>query len=423
MDIRKEAGKKADVLTKKLGFDVRFYGKTVSLYSISYITTLLRGIASSYLVTLWLAPELLGQFRYVITLYGLAGIFSFGGYGSSIVKGLARGETNAVKNAFKKIIRYAPLGSAVLIFAALDRFGKQEPSVGIALLIAAVSFIPYTLCSFYTQIYTGLEKIKKLTITSIISDILYALLFIIILLQTHNLIILTLAYFIIDIAIQGWFTWKAYRSIPPSTNSDTQETYESLGRHINGIYIVQGIAMAIGPILLQRFWGYTAFAVFSIAMLIPEQLISLTKSMSGTILQRLSRNREHEPALKNIQRQFKHALIGSAGIVVLYAIIAPFALPILFPKYPDIVLPSIIYSLCILIIPSIIGWNYMLAKHNLKQLWFYSIFTSILQLLTSIILVPLLGNWGMIWSRVATRIGSLPISYPMRSSNEKITRD
>ncbi|MFA5129339.1 MAG: hypothetical protein WC477_00275 [Patescibacteria group bacterium] len=413
MKFGKRTNETIDTLTKKLGFDVRFYGKSFSFYSISYATTVLRGIASTYLVTLWVAPEILGQFRYVLAIYALAGMFSFGGYGTSMIKGLARGESDIVKKSIKKIFLYAPLGSLILILSAIDRFTHQEQNVGIAMLVAAIAFVPYSACAFYNQIYIGLEKIKKLTVVSVWSDVLYAILFTLVLLKTHNLAIITLAYFLIDIVIQGWFTWRAYRSIPSTSTRAINDSAMPLGKHLNWIYVIQGITGSLGLILLQRFWGYTTLAAFSVAMLLPEQCISLAKTMSGTILQRLSRHDAGGTKVKNIQKQFWHALIASIAIILAYAAVAPFILPILFPKYPDAVLPSIAYSLGILALPSIIGINYFLSIKNIKKYWLFSNVTSFLQFVTSVVLIPWFGNWGAIWSRVTTRLGALPFSYPV----------
>lgn len=418
-----EKGKEtADALTQKLGFDVRFYGKSFSLYSVSYATTVLRGIASTYLVTLFFAPEILGQFRYVIAIYGLAGIFSFSGYGTSIIKGLARGESGVVKKSFTKILLYAPLGSAILILASLDRFWHQEQAVGVAMLIAAIAFVPYTLCTFYTQIYTGLQRIKKLTIASVWSDILYATLFTLVLLRTHDLVIITIAYFCIDILIQGWFTWKAYRSVPEAGMARVTDDAMSIGKHMNWMYMIQGITASLAAILLQRFWGYTTLAAFSIAMLLPEQFINIVKSVSGTILQRLSRHTLDVGHIKNIQKQFWNTLLVSFGAILLYAAIAPFIIPFLFPKYPNAVLPSIVYSLGILAIPTMVGTNYFLSKHQMKNMWLFSSVTSLLQLITSIALIPWFGNWGAIWSRVATRVGALPFSFPRKEKDDDRAR-
>jgi O-antigen/teichoic acid export membrane protein len=417
MNIREEAGKKADILTKKFGFDVRFYGRSFTWLSMSHASTLLRGFASTYLVALWVAPEILGQFRYILMLYGLAGIFAFTGYGSCIIKGLARGETTAVRNAIKRVLTYAPLGSIVLCIGAIDRMIHGEQDVAVAIIVSAIAFVPYTLSSFYVNIYTGLEKIKTMSRTTIWSNVLYAIIFIAILSWSKNIIIITSAYFFIDIVIRGWMTWRAYQSIPHESTST--ETYEALGRHLNGINIMHVIAESVGLILLQRFWGYTALAVFSIAMILPEQLMNLAKTMNGTILQRLSRKELNPKSLINIQRQFKTGLIVSLGIVVAYALFAPIIIPLFFPQYPSAVLPSIVYAIGLVSIPCLIGTNFFQANLDYRRIWRYQIVFNATQFLTSIILIPWIGNWGAIWSRVLTRTVSLPLSYPIETKSKE----
>lgn len=400
----------ADAISKKIGLNIRFYGKSFSLLTFGYATNILRGIASTYLVARWVSPEILGQFRYMITLFGVAGIFSLAGYGSSMVKGLARGETASVYYAIKKTLIFAPLGSILLLATAAERFIHGEPIVGWSIVVAAISFVPYTLSSFYTSIFTGLERIKDLTLANLWSNVGYAVTFTIVLLLSKNLIILTTAYFLIDIVIRGWISWRIIKQLPPQKHNESN--HEKIANHLNGITVMTTISGSIAQILLQRIWGYSALASFSVAMILPEQLMNLAKTMNGTILQRLSRHTTDEKNLILVRRHFWNAFKGSILIIIGYVVIAPIIIPIFFPQYPEAVLPSIVYAICLIGIPSLIGIYYFQAHANYRSLWRYYASTVFIQAVTSIVFVPLIGQWGAILSRVAMRVGGLPSSYP-----------
>lgn len=400
----------ADILSQKLGLNVRFYGKSFIFLTLGYTTSLLRGIASTYLVARWVSPEVLGQFRYMIAMYGVAGIFSLSGYGSSMVKGLALGETAPVRYAIRKTLMYAPLGGVLLIVAAIDKFLHGESSVGWAIVVAAISFVPYTLCSFFVSILTGLGKIKELSFANLWSNTVYAVLFFLVLLFSKQLIVLTVAYFLIDILVRGFITWRVFIKLPAQV--ENENTHKEIGNHLNWILVMTVISASISQILLQRIWGYAALATFSVAMILPEQLLNLAKTMSGVILQRLSKQANTVKNLQAVRRHFWNAFIGSFVLIAAYVAIAPFMMPLFFPKYPDAVLPSIVYVTGLLGIPSLIGVYYFQAHGYIRSMWRFNIASSTIQALTSIALVPLFGQWGAILSRVITRIGSLPFSYP-----------
>lgn len=412
MTIRAWVGSVADTLSRILKINVRFYGKAFSFLSFGYATLILRGLASTYLVARFLDAEVYGQVRYVIALYNLAGIFTLSGFGIPLVKGLARRDSFVARHVLRKILRFSVLGTVFLALLAFERWIHGERDVSLAVFASALFFVPYTLCGMYVQIYTGLERLKDLAKADGWSNFLYAIFFTLTLCISKNLIVLVVAYFLIDCIIRGWLTWRAYRSIPPSSETDMRE-YDLLGRHMNGVYVMQSLAVGVGQVLLQRFGGYQAVAAFSVATIIPEQVISLTKSLNGTLLQRLSRySHVSEGHANNIRRQFWLLLFVMTGIFAGYAIVAPFVLRFLFPQYPDAILPSIVYATGFLGNAVLVGTNAFQAYGNMGAYWMYASIVSTVQLVSSVALVPVIGGWGAILSRVFSRFVGIALSYP-----------
>jgi len=415
MEWRQRRAELADWLTNILKLDVRFYGKSFSWLSLGHVTGVVRGVATTFLMARWLAPETLGQFRYVIAMFGIVGVFSLTGMNSSVIRGVAQGDTVVARAALKRILQFAPIGSLVLALAALERYVHAEPSVAAALFIAAIAFTPYSVSGLYGPILTGFEKIKELSRVAILNNLLYALMFVIVLMNDRSLITITIAYFGFDILFRGSLTLREFHRLPQKGSADA---HMSLGHHMSGIGVMQSIAMNINQILLQRFWGYSTLASFSVASVIPEQIKNACNSLSGTFLQRLSRHTQNEKYAKATQRHFWIAVAGTAALVLGYIVSVPLLMPILFPQYPDAVIPSIVYTIGLIGIPSVIGLYYFQAHNNIKRLWRFYTWNSAIQLVSSIILVPIFGSWGAIWSRVATRITSLPLSYPSISAKE-----
>jgi O-antigen/teichoic acid export membrane protein len=416
MELRQKRAELADWLTNALKLDVRFYGRSFSWLSLGHVSGVIRGIATTFLMARWLAPETLGQFRYVIAFFGIAGIFSLTGMNASVIRGVAKGDTVVARAALRRILQFAPIGSILLAVAAFERYVNAESSVALALFIAAIAFTPYSISGLYGPILTGLEKIKELSHIAIVNNLLYAIVFVVVLMNDRGLLVITLAYFGFDILFRGFLTLREFRRLP---QKGSVEGHMSLGHHMSGIGVMQSIAMYINQILLQRFWGYSTLASFSVATVIPEQTINAVKSLSGIFLQRLSRHKKTEGHVRATRRHFWIALGGSALIVAGYAAIAPFVIPWLFPQYPDATLPSIVYAIGFLSIPTIVGIYFLQAHNMIKRLWYYYVSNTVLQLTTSVVLTPIFGEWGAIWSRVVTRLGSLPLSYPGAAGIEK----
>lgn len=399
-------------LQRALQLDVRFYGQTFLRLSAGHVSGVLRGIATTYLMALWLAPEVLGQFRYILALFGVAGIFSLVGMNTAVIRAVAQGDTVVVRVALKRMLQFAPLGSVLLFSLGIFTWWRGEQSIAIGFVIASIAFFPYTACGLYGAILTGKERIAELTRIAIINNLLYAVVFISVLWFQRSLAVITAVYFGFDILFRGFLTWRELRRLP---DEGSLGTHLSLGKHLSVISVFQTIAAQLDHILIQRFGGYTTLANYSVIILIPEQIKNIVNSIMGTVLQRLSRHQKTEGHLRTTRRHFWVAVGGASGIVVAYAIIAPFALPILFPQYTGIVLPSILYAIGLVSLSSSVGVYFFQAHQEIKRLWqFYTVIT-LMQYAGNALLIPTFGVWGAVASRTLTRFTGMPFSYPALS--------
>jgi O-antigen/teichoic acid export membrane protein len=267
----------------------------------------------------------------------------------------------------------------------------------------------------YGDILTGQQKIKQLTRLAMANNLLFALAFVIILFVNHGLIAITLAYFGFDVLFRGSLTVRELRRLPLN---GTAGEHLKLGDHLSGIGIFQTIAAQLDQILIQRFAGYQSLALYNVAIVIPEQIKDMVNGLNGTLLQRMSRHEKTNALVQTTRRHFWMVFAGSVAIVGSYALIAPWALPWLFPKYATAVIPSIAYAIGLLSIPASVGLYFYQAHQELGRLWrFYAVNTT-LQIATNLALIPFFGSWGAIWSKTITRLAGLPFTYPQGSTRE-----
>src|SRR5687768_340672 len=177
MDLRQSKKNALDKLTKVMGFDVRFYGKSFTWLSLGQVSGVLRGVATTFLMARWLPRATMGEFRYVLAVFAVAGMFAAGGVSTSIIRGIAKGDTVVVWAGIKRILMMAPLGSLILMLAALERWLVGETMVAIALAFSGAVFPIYAICGLYGSILTGQERIKRLTKIAVINNTLFALSF------------------------------------------------------------------------------------------------------------------------------------------------------------------------------------------------------------------------------------------------------
>ena len=407
-------------LTKLLRLDVRFYGKSFFLMSLGQASGIVRGVATTFLMARWLPRNTMGEFRYVLAVFGIAGMFSLSGLFSSVIRGVAKGDTVIARVALKRILSFSPLGSLLLAGAALERyFIAHEPMVALALGIAAVVFPLYSLSGLYGPILTGKEEIKRLVSIAIANNLTFALCFFLVIWQSKELIPVTLAYFIFDILFRGATTIIEMRRLPMKGDATKHLT---LGSHLTAIGVFQTLASQLDSILLQRFAGYGMLANYSIASLIPEQMKDFVNAMSGIVLRRFSQRENNAKTLRETRRHFVTVVALSVAFILAYAAVVPFVLPWLFPQYRNEVLPSIVYAIGLVGLASIVGLNYFQAHNQIQRLWVFYIVNTILQIGSNLALIPFFGAWGAVLSKTGTRLLSVGFSFPTSTQGDANAR-
>jgi len=418
MELRQSSNRALDRVTQALGFDVRFYGKSFAWLGFGQASGVVRGVATTFLMARWLPRNTMGEFRYVLAIFALAGMFAAGGISAGIIRGIAKGDTVVVWAGMKRILMIAPLGTLVLLIAAIERWYVGETTVATALAFSGALFPIYAICGLYGSILTGQERIQRLTKIAVINNTLFAICFFLVIWKTKELLPVFFAYLGIDILFRGFITWSEIRKLPKQGSA---QEHVKLGDHLNAISIIQALAAQLDQILLQRLGGYGTLANYSIATLIPEQIKDFVNAIGGVMLRRYSKREQTEKTLIQTRRHFWTMLALTATIVVAYSLIAPVAIPRLFPQYGNEVLPSIVYAVGLLGLVTIVGLNYFQAHQNIKALWrFYGLNTAI-QIAGNILLIPFFGGWGAIISKTTTRLASIGLSYP--TSNQKTAED
>lgn len=416
MELRQSGNNVLDRLTKTMGFNVRFYGKSFMWLGFGQASGVLRGVATTFLMARWLPRNTMGEFRYVLAIFALAGMFAAGGVSAGIIRGIAKGDTIIVWAGMKRILMIAPLGSLVLLLAAIERWLVGETTVAAALAFSSALFPVYAICGLYGSILTGQERIPRLTLIAIINNTIFAICFFLVIWKTKELLPVFFAYLGLDVLFRGFITWNEIRKLPKQGSADS---HVKLSDHLNAIGILQGLATQLDQILLHRLGGYGTLANYSIATLIPEQIKDFVNAISGVMLRRFSTHEKNPKMLAQTRKHFFTMFGLSALMLGAYALIAPLAIPRLFPQYENEVLPSIVYALGLLGLASIVGLNYFQAHHNLKALWkFYGANTA-LQIASNVILIPIFGAWGAIVSKTLTRLSGLPLTYPMDQTPKK----
>lgn len=394
---------------QKLHIDLPFYARSFAWTGTSHVSAVVRGVVTTFLMARLLPVTTFGEFRYLLAIFGIAGTFSLTGIHASIIRGIARGDTAVVRGAMKRILAMSLLGSLLLLATAAFKASHQEKEIALNLVFIALLFPLYCISGLYGPILTGKNEIRKVAKITTVTNIIFSFLFLPLICSTKSLTHITLGYFVVDIILRLSNTLIEVRHTP--SRGDARE-HLRLGTHLSAINMIQSAAFQLDQLLIQYFFGYASLANYNIALLIPDQIKDFASSMSTVVLKRYSEHIDARKVLRNTRRHFWIVLSGSALIVLAYALAAPPLFAWLFPQYSHQAWISVLYAGSLLSLSSMVGVNFFQAHNQTKTLWQLFGVNTAVQISANLVLIPVYGNLGAIYSRILSRLLTIPLTYP-----------
>lgn len=364
---------------------------------ISTAASLLLAIAFANLLN----PVTYGNYKYVLSLIGMLSIFTLSGMGTAVTQAVARGFEGSFYSVFREKLRFGILASIVAISLAVYYFLQGNYFLPIPLLISAI-FSPLMLAS---QIYASFLVGKKLfniqAKYSIFSRIVSAGAIIITLFITKNLFWLIAVYLVSHTLLNCSFYIIIESKFKPNKKEDSQTL--SYGKHLSLMSIISTIANYLDRILLFTLVGSTQLAVYSFAILIPDQIKGLMKQNVGILaFPKLSIKPRKEIKL-NIMQKFWKLFFLTGIVAVIYVIIAPFLYKIFFPQYLDSIPYSQLFTLSFVAVPITLLATVFQAQMVKKELYLIRI-VPIVRIILLLFLTPIYGILGVIIGQVSAAL-------------------
>lgn len=354
-----------------------------------------------------LDPTTYGNYKYILSLLGVLAVFSLDGVGAAVIQAAARGLEGSFYSGFKIKIKWGLLGSLIAIGAAFYYWSKGNNILPIPLFIAAI-FLPLMYAS---QIYGFFLNGRKLfgvqTAYGIINQIISTGVILAALFLTKNLFWLIAVYF----ASRTFLSYFFYLLTKTKFHPNKEEDPKTIGyaKHLSLMSVMNYITLYLDKILLFNFMGPGQLAIYSFAVLIPEQINAVLGNINTLAVPKLAQKSREEIRANLIKKVLKLTFI-TISIIALYIIISPYFFKIFFPKYLNSVLYSQLFILTLISFPaSIIGAAFQ-AKMMKKELYISKILVHSSRIILFSILIPIYGIWGIVTAEMGVSILSLFLS-------------
>lgn len=367
---------------------------------------------SAFLLSLAFArfvpKEIYGNYKFILSISSILGIFYLSGTGQALASSVARGFDGTIRYAFWTNLKWDYIASIIYAAISVYYFLAGNYNISISFIIIGILSPIIASAILYDSFLIGKKDFRTETKYVAIQNIFSALTIFITLYFFSGAPALILANLLSTAVITTVLLVVTVKKYSPSRNIDY--SIKDLSFHLSAINILSTIADNIDHILIFHYLGGAKLAIYAFAIAIPNQIKGFFKNISTLALPKFS-----EQDMKSINKMIARKMLIVGGLALLisivYIIVAPTIYELLFPAYKESVIYSQILSLSLIGMMASLPYTALQSQGKKREIYFYNISFSIIKILLTVVLIYYYDIWGAIFSIMASRFISIPISY------------
>lgn len=352
-----------------------------------------KGLLLAYLYANWLSREVYGEYQFVIAFLGVVSVFIFPGMGVAIVQALARNKDGIFSRATALLFRTAFLGSIALLLSAGYYLYVKEADIAKSLALLAVIFPGYIVMNIWRYYYTGKVQFDALVRISVMLEMVSLFSTLVALFFFPKLVWLVMLGIVFPMPFSLFLVWKLYVK---TRNMDSDEDNIRFGRRISYTVGLSALAAYGDKLILGHFLGFSELAVYSIAMIIPEQAKGAIASFMVPLLPQYSAT-EKKSELKD---HFIFFTVISVVCVGILYILMPIFFDIVFPQYVDGISFARFLLIMLLFIPFVLLETFFRSQKKERIVFRANLIGSVTSIFLVVVLVPMFGIIGAIFAKL-----------------------
>jgi O-antigen/teichoic acid export membrane protein len=376
------------------------------LVTLSHVVSVLRGIVTGYLVARLFPRDLYGQYQLVLTVIGTLGAIGISDLYKAVARAIARGQPAAIWPVAKYQFYWCTAESLFLIAALpfLHFFDRQE--LLWPMLVAAALFPFSQVAGLLLQsIVIGKQNFRLGMEVNMITTVVVILAMLVPLLIHPSISLLIVVTMGVPAAVALIVSTKR---LPKAQDTPAAKEVFWYGAQLTLLNAPVTLSWYLDKFLVSRYYGLGQLAVFSVALLLPEQLKVWAGELLPITFASQARGEDSKARrLKLLRIVFGLTIVFSA-LLGLYIAAAPWLFTWLFPNYTDAVLYTQLAAALLFTVPCGLLTQYLEAQAMVRELRWTRWIAAITFCLSLVTLVPNFGVVGALWSR-----GILRVSYAL----------
>jgi len=371
----------------------------------SHFLIMFIGLITSAVWARYTTIEVFGKYQLLISFLSIVAIFGIPGFGLSSQLSAAKNKHGNLEILFKKRILFSFVSSFFLILIGLYyQTINSDLEMACLLYISSFIFPLYNLKNIWESWLTAIAEYKKLSYIQVLFAIVSLLSLIVSLVFIGNI------YFVIIITFSTIalcnaliiFYFKKMRQ-----NKEEDYTLINYGYKVSLSMIVP-LLLSFDKFIISEYLSIKDVAIYSVAIILITYIKSLYGIINRLITPRITMASTVHDAWTYLKPKMSllvlvFFIIGIAGFFSLEYIITF----IYSVKYTESALyGKWLWLFTVIAIPATFLANILRAQQKLKFTYLYEIFNSGFKIIFFLILVPIYGLWGIVYSTIIMSIFS-----------------
>jgi len=169
-------------------------------------------------------------------------------------------------------------------------------------------------------------------------------------------------------------------------------------------------------IILWYFLGFEELAIYSLAMLLPDQAKAAIKPLTQMFLPKLTK--QYNLTKHDIYRHMRKLFILSIVMIVIYLLVSPLLFERFYPGYLESTLRySQIFMLSFVTFPSVFFLSFLQVKEKTKLINLRNIISPLFFIIFPVIWIYFAGLWGVIVGRMVARVLAFILNWFLMKSS------
>lgn len=388
-------------ITKRTNINMAYIAKNSfwSLLTLGVAST--STLATSYVMANYLDAQVYGLYIFVFSVLSMLSITGLPGVSIASVSAIVKNREETYMRGVAVMKKSAIIGSILLIIIAgyFVLIGDQI-ELACILIYLAVFYPIYATRGHYNAYLNAKKQFKLQCKVNSLSVILRSAIVIVMILLQERIALIIVSVALYD-ALIGYvlyrYTKKQIKKLPIG-NVDSAAISFGIKHTLLGI--IAHVVNHIDKIIIAPYSGLSTLAAYSISIIVPNQVKVALKQVSMVLFPKFAEAKVSGRRVARYSCLLSVIMLSCYGA---YYYVAPPVYELLFPKFPQAIKYTILFSVSFIFMPQVVNIKYLEARGEIKAIAKHKISSNVLRLVLLVVLINIYSVKGVILAHIIAR--------------------